>query len=106
MQTISAVAGSPQAMAAMTCCSWARLAPAPPQDGGTARLNQPPHADGRYYARKLAAGVKAGCLLRHLLAERRQLPGPVVALRMDHDARSATARRAAFSRAIGNSARP
>ena len=62
MQTISAVAGSPQAM--------------------------------------------AGCLLRHLLAERRQLPGPVVALRMDHDARSATARRAAFSRAIGSSARP
>ena len=30
-----------RAMAAMTCCSWARLAPAPPQDGGTARLNQP-----------------------------------------------------------------
>jgi hypothetical protein len=34
-----------------------------------------------------------------------QLLRPVVALRMDHDARSATARRAAFSRAIGNSAR-
>lgn len=55
---------------------------------------------------KVAAGIKAGRLLRHLLAERRQLPGPVVALRMDHDARSATARRAAFSRAIGSSARP
>ncbi|STW14655.1 Uncharacterised protein [Klebsiella pneumoniae subsp. rhinoscleromatis] len=104
MQTISAVAGSPQAM---TCCSWARLAPAPPQDSGTARLNQPP---ARRWSDitpgKLAAGVKAGRLLRHLLAKRRQLPGPVVALRMDHDARSATARRAAFSRAIGNSARP
>jgi hypothetical protein len=33
----------------------------------------------------------------HLLAYRRQLLRPVVALRMDHDARSATARRAAFS---------